>query len=262
MLKGPLIGTGRSAEVFAWGDDRVLKVFKDWVSQDLIDREARLSRVIYEAGLPAPAIDGVIEMEARTGIIFERIEGRSMLEELGATPDAAPRYAEILAELHVSIHAHEIPDLPSLRDMIERNIRRATTLSDDERARALHVLAQRRDGARLCHYDIHPMNVIMSPRGPVILDWMTACHGDPHADVARTVLMSQGFRFAIPPDWHAALHAFIDRYLARYRELRDLSLPELQAWRLPIAIARLNEKIPHESEWLPSVVRDGLDRVS
>jgi uncharacterized protein (TIGR02172 family) len=258
MKKGPLIGTGRSAEVFAWGDDRVLKLFMDWVSQSLIEREARLSRVIYEAGLPAPAVEDIIEVEGRRGIIFERVEGRSMLEEMGAKPNEAPRYAEILAELHTSIHSHEIPDLPSLRDKIERIIRQAKTLSDEERTRVLHVLAQRNDGTSLCHFDFHPMNVVMSPRGPVLLDWMTACHGDPHADIARTLLMAQGFLFAIPSDWHAALQSFIDRYLARYREIRDISLQELKAWRLPIVIARLNENIPHERDWLPSIVKEEL----
>jgi thiamine kinase-like enzyme len=184
-----------------------------------------------------------------------------MLEEIGAKPNEAPRYAEILAELHTSIHSHEIPDLPSLRDMIERNIRQAKILSDEERTRALHVLTQRNDGTSLCHYDVHPMNVIMSPRGPVIIDWMTACQGDPHADIARTLLMSQGFQFAIPPDWHAALRSFIDRYLARYREIRDISLNGLKAWRLPIAIARLNENIPYERDWLLSIVKEELGSI-
>ncbi len=258
MKKGPLIGTGRSAEVFAWGEDQVLKLFMDWVSQSVIEREEQLSHVIYEAGLPAPAVEGIIKVDGRQGIIFERVEGRSMLEEMGAKPNEALSYAEILAELHASIHSHEIPDLPSLRNKIERIIHQVKPLSDEERMRALRVLAQRKDGTSLCHFDFHPMNVVMSPRGPVILDWMTACQGDPPADVARTLLMSQGFLFAISPSWHGTLQSFIDRYLARYSELRDLSLQEVKAWHLPIAIARLNEDIPHEREWLPSVVQEEL----
>jgi uncharacterized protein (TIGR02172 family) len=258
MKKGPLIGTGRSAEVFAWGDDRVLKLFMGWVSQSLIEREEQLSRVIYEFGLPAPAVDSIIEVEGRKGIIFERVEGKSMLEEMSVNPNEVPRYAEILSELHTSIHSHEIPDLPSLRDKIARIIRQAKKLSDEERTRTLHVLAQRKDGTSLCHFDFHPENVVMSPRGPVIIDWMTACQGDPHADIARTLLMTRGFQFTIPPDWHAYLQSFIDRYLARYREIRDISLNELKAWRLPIAVARLNENIPYEKEWLPSIVKEEL----
>ncbi len=259
MKKGQLIGTGRSAEVFAWSDDRVLKLFMDWCPHSWIEKEEKLSCVIYESGLPAPAVEGMIEVDGRRGIIFERVEGRSMLEEMGSKRNEVHRYAEILAELHATIHSREIPDLPSLCDMIERNIHQAKMLSDEERRKALHVLTQRKDGTSLCHYDFHPMNVIMSPRGPVILDWMTACQGNPHADIARTLLMSQGFRFAIPPDWQATLNSFIDRYLSRYREIRDISLTEVKAWRLPIAIARLNENIPHERDWLPSVIKEELD---
>jgi uncharacterized protein (TIGR02172 family) len=262
MKKGPLIGTGRTAEVFAWGEDRVLKLFMEWCPQSWIEREERFSRVIYESGLPVPAVEDIIEVDGRKGIIFERVDGNLMLEEIGAKPNEASRYAEILAELHTSIHSHEMPDLPSLRDMIERNIRQAKTLSDEERTRALHVLNQRKDGASLCHYDLHPMNVIMSPQKPIIIDWMSACQGNPHADIARTLLMSQGFLFAIPSNLHAALQSFIDRYLARYREIRDISLTELKAWRLPIAIARLNDNIPHERKWLPSLVKEELEHNS
>ena len=142
MKKGPLIGTGRTAEVFAWGEDRVLKLFMEWCPHSWIEREERFSRVIYESCLPVPAVEGIIEVDGRKGIIFERVEGNLMLEEIGAKPSEAPRYAEILAELHTSIHSHEMPDLPSLRDMIERNIHQAKTLSDEERTRALHVLNQ------------------------------------------------------------------------------------------------------------------------
>jgi hypothetical protein len=75
MKKGPLIGTGRTAEIFAWGDDRVLKLFMEWCPHSWIESEERLSRVVYESGLPAPEVEGIIEVDGRKGIIFERVEG-------------------------------------------------------------------------------------------------------------------------------------------------------------------------------------------
>jgi hypothetical protein len=89
-----------------------------------------------------------------------------------------------------------------------------------------------------------------------------ARHGDPHADVARTLLMSQGFKFAISPDWHAPLQLFIKRYLERYQEIRNISLTELKAWRLSIAIARLNDEILHEIAWLLSIISEELKRIT
>ena len=260
MKKGPLIGTGRTAEIFAWGDDGILKLFMDWCPHSWIEKEERLSRIVYETGLPVPAVEGIIEVNGRSGIIFERITGRSMpdliMNEMTSNPEGVLPYAEILAELHASIHSFEIPDLPSLRDMIERGIRNARALSEDSRLRTIQVLDKMKDGTTLCHYDFHPFNVIMSPRGPIVIDWMTASQGNPHADIARTLLISQGFQHSIPLNLHTALKSFIDRYLTRYSEIREISLEEVRTWRLPIAAARMNEDIPYEREWLLSIVSE------
>jgi aminoglycoside phosphotransferase (APT) family kinase protein len=48
-------------------------------------------------------------------------------------------------------------------------------------------------GDRLIHLDLHPMNVMMTPRGPVVIDWPNASRGDPSTDVALTwALMACG----------------------------------------------------------------------
>jgi aminoglycoside phosphotransferase (APT) family kinase protein len=273
MQKGPLIGTGRTAEIFAWGSDRVLKLFMDWCPLHWIEREEMLSRIVYESGLPVPAVEDITEVNGRKGIIFERVEGDSMLDLMLANQNGFLRYAEILAELHTAIHSREVPSIPSLHDTIEGDIRNVKILSDEERTKALQVLSQMKDGTALCHYDYHPGNVIMSSRGPVIIDWMTARQGNPHADIARTLLILESpiaksiFQspkdtdslYVSPSDWQVSLKSFIDRYLARYREIRDMSLQELKAWWLPIAAARLNENIPQEREWLLAVFKEELD---
>ena len=60
MEKGPLLGQGRSAEVYAWGDHQVLKLFFSSWSPEWIEQEARVARVVHEAGLAAPALEGTI----------------------------------------------------------------------------------------------------------------------------------------------------------------------------------------------------------
>jgi aminoglycoside phosphotransferase (APT) family kinase protein len=43
--------------------------------------------------------------------------------------------------------------------------------------------------ASLVHFDLHPDNVLMSPSGPVVIDWTNAHGGDPASDVAMTWLI-------------------------------------------------------------------------
>ena len=40
------------------------------------------------------------------------------------------------------------------------------------------------DGDYLVHLDLHPLNVILSPNGPVVIDWSNAARGAGPADVA------------------------------------------------------------------------------
>ncbi|MGW1549107.1 aminoglycoside phosphotransferase family protein [Streptomyces sp. NPDC002346] len=41
---------------------------------------------------------------------------------------------------------------------------------------------------RVLHLDLHPDNVILTGRGPVVIDWSNAGAGDPAADVAMTMV--------------------------------------------------------------------------
>ncbi|MGA3149699.1 MAG: phosphotransferase, partial [Acidimicrobiales bacterium] len=51
-------------------------------------------------------------------------------------------------------------------------------------------------GHRLVHLDLHPLNIILAPTGPVVIDWPNAARGDANTDIAVTwVLLAAG---AIP----------------------------------------------------------------
>jgi aminoglycoside phosphotransferase (APT) family kinase protein len=45
----------------------------------------------------------------------------------------------------------------------------------------------------LLHLDLYPLNVMMGPRGPAVIDWARACRGNPDVDVALAwILMATG----------------------------------------------------------------------
>ncbi|MCW5860000.1 MAG: phosphotransferase, partial [Caldilineales bacterium] len=104
--------------------------------------------------------------------------------------------------------------------------------------------------------DYHPDNLILSPRGPIVLDWMTGTHGNPDADVARTVLL---FRIAVLPEGMPAAkrimtevlrRAFLAAYLRAYRRRRPLAGAEIARWMPIVAAARLNEGVAGEQSAL------------
>jgi len=253
---------GRTAEVYAWGEEQMLKLYRDWCPPCWVDFEARIGRVVQDAGLSVPAVGDTVEINGRRGLVYERLEGISMFNTLIARPWTIVRFGRLMAELHAAMHAIQAPsDLPDQRDRLKGAIERAQSLPDDLRRKALAVLDTCPDGDRLCHGDFHPDNVLMTPRGPIIIDWMTATRGDSAGDVARTLLL---MTVGEPPT--GALIRLLTRllrgwmrsaYLKRYFELRSVGREQLNRWRVVTYAARLAEDIKGEPEqMLPFIERE------
>ena len=152
---GALIGRGRAADVYEYGEGRVLRRYR---SERDHAAEVELMAYLRERGYPVPEVFAV---EGRD-MVMERVVGPTMLRELGRRPWRVRRYAKMLADLHRRLHAFAPP--PELRDGFGP---RETVL----------------------HLDLHPDNVLLTPFGPVVIDWSNAAAGAAGADVAKTVLI-------------------------------------------------------------------------
>jgi aminoglycoside phosphotransferase (APT) family kinase protein len=160
------------------------------------------------------------------------------------------------------VHRCVVPDLPPWRESLEWSIRHTDALPDLMKQAALAALARMPDGDGLCHGDFHPDNIIMSSRGPVVIDWMTARRCAPLADVARSLVI---LRLGDPPAgtpgmWLINLlrNSFINTYLNRYRQLRSVARGDVDAWTLPVAAARLRENIPAEKSKLLKLIETSM----
>jgi aminoglycoside phosphotransferase (APT) family kinase protein len=259
MDKGLLIGQGRTAEVFAWGEGRALKLYHAGRPVSAAEAEYRNAQAVYKSGAAAPAVDGVIQVDGRYGVIYERVDGPSLLSRTTMQPWTIFASARLMAELHARMHTHHVPSLPEQRARLRQRIQAADPLSSPLKQTALQALAQLPDDTALCHGDFHPDNIVLSTRWPVILDWVDATSGQPLADVARTALLMQ--QATLPPGtprrWllEAARTLWYQLYLRRYCRLRAVSPAQVQAWLLPVAAARLSENIPEEVESLLRLIK-------
>ncbi len=258
----PPFAVGRTAEVYAWQDGKVLKLYRDWCPTNWVDHEAHIAEVVTQAGLPAPHAYGVVEVNGRRGVVYERVDGESMLQGMRRQPLKMAAFGRMLADLHYEMHRQPVTTLPEQHSQIERSLNEARKLPDDLRTAALAALARLPDGDRLCHGDFHPDNVVMTAKGPRIIDWMTANRGNPWADVARTHLL---LTLGQPPGNVIALRLillarglFYRGYMRRYQSFATEGREQLQAWIPIMAAARLNEDIANENAALLRIVHSGL----
>lgn len=241
-MKGELIGQGGTSEVFAWGEDQVLKLFRSNRYAQRAEREVSNTRMAHEAGLTTLGVSGMVEIAGRPGIIYERISGPSMLERLRSRPWRLVSLANTLARCHAAVHERRVSGLPSQRQQLEGWIRDAATPAEVKDA-ALRGLDKLPEANHLCHGDVQPGNVLMSGRGPILIDWDRATIGNPLADVAMTLLMLhlRGMKPVKIGTWavQGAAALFRAAYLRRYLQLHQGSRSQIEAWQLPIAVARV-----------------------
>lgn len=247
---GPFIGRGYVAEVFGYGEDKVVKLFLEEDKTEDAAREARTTAIAWESGLPAPKIWEVVTVNGRVGIVMERVEGVTMLHWGTSLPWRIYTGAKMMARMHADMHSRLGGDIPDLRDRLKRGIEENEIVEEGLRSLALERLVSLPDGDSICHGDFHPDNIMMSDKGPVIIDWQTGVRGHPAADVARTVvliesgmpLMSGVRRVVI--EW--ARKIFLSFYLKEYFRITGMTWEDVSPWLLPIAVNYVSEVFPEQ----------------
>jgi aminoglycoside phosphotransferase (APT) family kinase protein len=147
-----VLGTGRTADVFEHGDGEVLRRYR--APRDT-EREVAGMQHARSHGYPVPEARALND----TDIVMDRLSGPTMLDDLGRRPWRIDRHAALLAELHQRLHKIPAPAwLP----------------------------APLAEGRSLLHLDLHPDNVMLTPRGPFVIDWPNVARGPGDADIAHT----------------------------------------------------------------------------
>jgi Phosphotransferase enzyme family len=236
---GPLVGAGRAADVYDIGAGRVLRRYR--VPFD-VQAEAAVMQHLDRAGFPVPRI---YDAEG-SDLVMERLDGHDMLAVLGRQPWLVRRHGRTLAALHNRLH--EIPAPAGLA-------------------------AATGPGDRVLHLDLHPGNVMLTSRGPVVIDWSNARAGAAGADVAMAYLIMVSsdtdlipavlrpvvgrLRAALVGQFLAGVHDDPKPHVARVARMRaeDRNVRPAEAGRL-LRIAEQAEQA-EQPGWAPREGRPG-----
>jgi uncharacterized protein (TIGR02172 family) len=253
IFPGKLIARGRTADVYAWEGNTILKLFHEWFDLEGIEYERRIAEAVFRSGVDTPAVMGLVQVAGRNGLIYERVDGKSMLDVILRRPWRIFHLARLLAELQAQMHKREFgSEMPDQREKLQAKIEHANPLSMSQKESLLKKLASLPGGNRVCHGDFFPGNVLLTSNGACVIDWIDATRGNPLADVARTSIVLKGMGENQVPNlflkWYVHLYRAI--YLRHYFRLRPQGFQEYLAWLPVVAGARLSENIPELEAWL------------
>jgi aminoglycoside phosphotransferase (APT) family kinase protein len=207
---------------------------------------------VREAGGPAPKVLGIETIGGREVSIYERISGPSMWDAVVEAPRDAPAYGRELSAVQAQIFAVPPPlSIPTQLTRLSCKIRNAARTVEASLIEVLAMLERRAPRSVLCHGDLHPKNVILSPTGPVAVDWFDASRGDPAGDVARTSLLLMGAEQSsgvahLPGGSNDVVHALHDAYRDAIGRRAVFASDEVAHWRVVEAAARLAEGVDAE----------------
>ncbi len=254
MSLGQHIGKGNTADIYMWETGVIIKLFDAKLPDFLIEQELLANQEAEQLSLPVPKTYGAKSIEGRQGILYEKIDGQSLTNLLFQDPPSVDQKAREFASLHQLIHQAKSDRLPSLKEILKRNIQHAVSLTEDEKANITEYVYQLPDGEQVCHMDFHPDNILYSASGPKIIDWMTAVRGNSFADVARTmvILTYASLPPSLPEDVRQAIvkirNQFASHYVQAYFQQVEGSMEHVEQWYLPIMAARLVEGVPAEEK--------------
>jgi hypothetical protein len=98
---GPKLGAGREAEVCAWGDDAVVKLYRPG---NLGHRAESVALAKLDRHSVAPRLIDIVDCDGRSGLVLERLGGSDMLALLQRQPWRVLGLARALAKAHLAVH--------------------------------------------------------------------------------------------------------------------------------------------------------------
>ncbi len=158
---GRLIASGRAADVLDLGDGTVLRRYR---TDHDVGPEGRLMAWLASSGIPVP----IVHATDGRDMVMDRVTGPTMLDDLQRKPWRLWRHTKTLAALQRSINEVAAPDW----------------LTSDGSTPVGDVIV---------HGDLHPMNVILGPRGPVVIDFTNAGRGSAAFDAAMSYVLMSAF---------------------------------------------------------------------
>lgn len=214
--------------------------------------EARRQNWCAERGVPSPEVLALVpdpmNIDGDCLVLTTGSRGVSMLRIMETQPWRTLNLTDELATTQAHLHALDTADWPerdecteSLLDQRLRELAEAVDrISDGCFDRALNAVVRHRTLLEqgptvVCHGDLHPLTAMVTDKKLILRQWSLAGLGDPHGDVARTLLFFPIAAATVGrPAERLLLRAvspiFRHRYLWAYQRHRPLDVGRLRLW--------------------------------
>ncbi|MDP4177133.1 MAG: aminoglycoside phosphotransferase family protein [Bacillota bacterium] len=267
MIKGKLIGSGATADVFDWTDNTIIKIFNNDEPDAAIEQEINNTKSLQNCSFKFPKFIQKLEYEGKTAVVYEKVFGTSMMKQLGENPLAYKKLAQKLAHLHFEVHKNQVNGIREQKQYFKERISWSNDLTDDKKERLYKLIDNMPSGDSLCHSDFHPDNVLSNEVENYIIDWADCCNGNACADVARTILTLKTAELPENASMFTKIiitfirNRFCNIYTKEYLKISGKTMSEINEWNVAVAAYRICAAKKAEKSTMLKIINDYLEKV-
>jgi tRNA A-37 threonylcarbamoyl transferase component Bud32 len=228
------IASGSQADVYK-KDNMAVKLFKRNVSKGYIEYEMNLQKMAFDLGLPVPKIYDFVEIDGKCGILMEYVNGIPFGKIIQNDINQLNKYLIESIEIQINLNKITAKYFPSMKDKLFGEINCVEIIPDDKKQKIMKLLNNMSFNQYLCHGDFQFMNILLTPYGIKIIDWIASSSGNVEADIYRTYLLYRVYNIELA-----------ELFMENYCKKANVPKANIIMWAPIIAAARLSEGISKE----------------
>ncbi|MBR3347436.1 MAG: phosphotransferase [Solobacterium sp.] len=200
-----VIGEGANGVVYRYGDDTIVKLYRNPDAIDEIKRERELARAAFVMGIPTAISYDIVRIKEGNcfGSVFEMLNADSyqnlLIDGTKSVDEIARMSADLLKILHGTKPKKGV--LPLRKVGAEERLQQlkdSHALSDEDFDAVYKKIMEIPDDEKVLHGDFHIKNVMIQNGESLLIDMDTLCSGNPVFEFAATYLAYVGFQLVGP----------------------------------------------------------------
>lgn len=174
--------------------DAMVKLYYDFVDDKEIEKEKRYATSALALGIPTPLAGDLIEVNGKTGILFERIKGkvsfaRAMANDPSKIEELALEFSTLAKKLHSTPCDKDV--FMNVKEKYNAYVDEFKGLTIEEKEKIKEFINNTRDTGTCLHGDFHYGNaIITSDNEKLFIDMGDFSYGDPLFDIGTLYLVS------------------------------------------------------------------------
>ena len=260
------IGIGRTAEVFDYKDNKVLKLFYSTVNEEDIEYEYLITKNISDMTNIVPKVYDVINVKDRMGIVYEKLNGEMLSDHLARNLKNARKIVHKFAQIQKRLNNISIETFPNHTNKLKQKIMSSSLLCDPEKEVILKYLKIiNRD--EICHGDYHPENVFVDQDHNFrVIDWANTFVSNKYIDIAKTYYLIKSGKTLNRKSIAGELIEWLGRQFITKLYWEEVKTGEnREKYFLPclfiVILIRYDENIEQEKKWIYNYVMKNKSKI-